>query len=51
MFDLSAADLGRRILGCGDGPASFNAELTAQGGRWFRSIHSMPFRERQSSAG
>ena len=32
MFDLSAADLGRRILGCGDGPASFNAELTAQGG-------------------
>lgn len=33
MFDLSAADLGRRILGCGDGPASFNAELTARGGR------------------
>lgn len=32
MFNLSAADLGRRILGCGDGPASFNAELTAQGG-------------------
>ena len=33
MFDLSAADLCRRILGCGDGPASFNAELTALGGR------------------
>ena len=32
MFDLSAADLCRRILGCGDGPASFNAELTALGG-------------------
>ena len=32
MFDLSAADLGRRILGCGDGPASFNAELTVRGG-------------------
>ncbi len=32
MFDLSAAELRRRILGCGDGPASFNAELTAQGG-------------------
>lgn len=32
MFDLSAADLRRRILGCGDGPASFNAELTALGG-------------------
>ena len=32
MFALSAADLRRRILGCGDGPASFNAELTALGG-------------------
>lgn len=32
MFDLSATDLRRRILGCGDGPASFNAELTALGG-------------------
>lgn len=32
MFDLSAADLCGRILGCGDGPASFNAELTALGG-------------------
>jgi SAM-dependent methyltransferase len=33
LFDLSPADLARRILGCGDGPASFNAELTAGGGR------------------
>lgn len=33
MFALSGADLGQRILGCGDGPASFNAELTARGGR------------------
>ena len=32
MFDLSECDLKRRILGCGDGPASFNAELSAQGG-------------------
>ena len=32
MFALSAADLRRRIVGCGDGPASFNAELTALGG-------------------
>lgn len=32
MFDLSAADLRQRILGCGDGPASFNAELTGLGG-------------------
>jgi hypothetical protein len=33
MFALSADDLSKRILGCGDGPASFNAELTKQGGR------------------
>ncbi|MGE9290946.1 MAG: SAM-dependent methyltransferase [Puniceicoccales bacterium] len=32
MFALTDADLGRSILGCGDGPASFNAELTARGG-------------------
>jgi SAM-dependent methyltransferase len=31
MFALSAADLNSRILGCGDGPASFNAEMTALG--------------------
>jgi hypothetical protein len=31
MFALSDADLSRRILGCGDGPASFNAEATALG--------------------
>ncbi len=33
MFALTDADLRRRIVGCGDGPASFNAELTAQHGR------------------
>ncbi|MGB0664212.1 MAG: SAM-dependent methyltransferase [Pontibacterium sp.] len=32
MFGLTKGDLSKRILGCGDGPASFNAELTAQGG-------------------
>ncbi|MGE4561094.1 MAG: class I SAM-dependent methyltransferase [Desulfobulbus sp.] len=32
MFDLSEADLGLRILGCGDGPAGFNATLTRRGG-------------------
>ena len=32
MFSLSESDLARRILGCGDGPASFNAELSARGG-------------------
>lgn len=32
MFCLSETDLDKSILGCGDGPASFNAELTARGG-------------------
>lgn len=32
MFSLSEGDLACRILGCGDGPASFNAELSARGG-------------------
>jgi hypothetical protein len=31
MFALTDADLGLRILGCGDGPASFNAEATRHG--------------------
>jgi hypothetical protein len=31
MFDLSATDLTSTILGCGDGPASFNAEMTEKG--------------------
>jgi hypothetical protein len=31
MFALTEDDLGRRMLGCGDGPASFNAEATARG--------------------
>jgi hypothetical protein len=31
MFALSDADLGLKILGCGDGPASFNAEATRRG--------------------
>jgi len=33
MFRLTDVDLGGRILGCGDGPASFNAVLTRRGGR------------------
>lgn len=32
MFALNDADISRSILGCGDGPASFNAEWTARGG-------------------
>lgn len=32
MFSLTEGDLQRRILGCGDGPASFNAVLAQRGG-------------------
>ena len=32
MFALTEADKNLKILGCGDGPASFNAEWTASGG-------------------
>jgi hypothetical protein len=31
MFGLSERDLAGRILGCGDGPACFNAEATDKG--------------------
>src|SRR5262249_17370206 len=31
MFGLSESDLAGCILGCGDGPASFNAEATVEG--------------------
>jgi hypothetical protein len=31
MFNLSETDLNAKILGCGDGPASFNAEMTGLG--------------------
>jgi hypothetical protein len=33
MFALGDEDLGRTILGCGDGPASFNAVATQRGHR------------------
>lgn len=32
MFSLTAGDQGKKVLGCGDGPACFNAELSAEGG-------------------
>ena len=32
MFSLADADLQKRILGCADGPASFNVELTETDG-------------------
>lgn len=33
MFGLTEKDLAVRILGCGDGPAAFNSNLTRRGGR------------------
>jgi len=33
MFALTEAELGLRIIGCGDGPASFNAEATRRGAK------------------
>ena len=33
MFSLAEIDLGKKILGCSDGPACFNAELTKSGGK------------------
>jgi hypothetical protein len=33
IFNLTDHDLELSILGCGDGPASFNAELTFRGGK------------------
>jgi SAM-dependent methyltransferase len=33
MFGLTAEDLEKRILGCGDGPASFNAAMRRRGKR------------------
>ena len=33
MFSLTDRDLQRSILGCADGPAAFNAELTRRGGK------------------
>lgn len=33
MFALTDEDLRKNILGCGDGPADFNAEITKRGGK------------------
>ncbi len=32
-LEFDGRDLSKRILGCGDGPAGFNCELTVRGGR------------------
>jgi hypothetical protein len=44
MFTLTDADLCGRILGCGDGPASFNSEMTRRGGQVvsFDPIYQFP---------
>lgn len=33
MFDLQGEELSQRILGCGDGPAAFNAQFSCIGGK------------------
>jgi len=38
MFSLSDSDLAQRLLGCGDGPASVNAELHALGSAQYISV-------------
>ena len=37
IFALDGVEPGLALLGCGDGPAAFNAELTRRGGR-IRSV-------------
>jgi len=39
MFGLTDTDLEGRILGCADGPASFNAEATRKGIRVISCDH------------
>jgi hypothetical protein len=39
MFALTEADLGLKIVGCGDGPANFNAEATR---RWSTVVSCDP---------
>ena len=41
MFELKEGDLARRILGCADGPAEFNAVLSKQGERLSQLIQSI----------
>jgi hypothetical protein len=50
MFALTEADLQGRILGCGDGPASFNCELTERGGSVVSIDPIYEYRERQIAA-
>ena len=50
MFDLTAKDLERRILGCADGPAGFNAEMHRRGHRVISCDPIYHFTGRQLSA-
>lgn len=50
MFNLSQKDLNKKILGCGDGPSSFNAELTKQGGNIISIDPIYEFKKEQLSS-
>ena len=50
MFDLKEKDLSRRILGCADGPASFNAEMNRRGIRVVSCDPIYRFSRKQLSA-
>ena len=50
MFALTGDELSGRILGCGDGPASFNAEATARGIRVTSTDPLYQFAEREIRA-
>lgn len=47
MFSLSPADLKQKILGCGDGPASFNSTLSPKGGSIVSVDPAYAFTERE----
>ena len=46
MFDLSECDLKRRILGCGDGPASLTPSCPHRAAAWSPWIRSTAFPQR-----
>jgi hypothetical protein len=56
IFQLTPEHLGRRILGCADGPSSFNAEMTSRGGNviscdplYAFSYHEIAARSRETN--
>ena len=51
MFVLTGDDLAGTILGCGDGPASFNAEATARATASSPATPSTPSLPARSSGG